>query len=116
MTSAEVDAYLAQVPEPGRSTLAALRASILAVVPEAEQGISYGVPAFVTDGRVVAGFAAYRNHLAYLPHSGEVLSRLGAHLHGYERTKGSLHFAAGDPLPDELVRMLVQTKLAILEA
>lgn len=55
MTSSEVDAHLAQVPEPGRSTLAALRASILAVVPDPEQGISYGVPAFFTDGRVVAG-------------------------------------------------------------
>ena len=58
MTVAEVDAYLAALEEPKRSTLTALRRSIMAVVPNAEQGMSYGMPAFRVDGKVVAGFAA----------------------------------------------------------
>lgn len=114
MTTDEVDAYLAELEEPRRATLEVLRRSILAVVPDAEECISYGMPAFRVEGKVVAGFAAFKNHLAYLPHSGEVLARLGDRLSGYECTKGSLHFPVDEPLPDELVRRLVEAKLAII--
>jgi uncharacterized protein YdhG (YjbR/CyaY superfamily) len=114
MTADEVDAYLAALDEPKRSTLEALRRSILGVVPDAEECISYGMPAFRVDGKVVAGFAAFKNHLAYLPHSGQVLAELGDAVAGYEQTRGSLHFAIDEPLPDELVRRLVEAKLAIL--
>jgi uncharacterized protein YdhG (YjbR/CyaY superfamily) len=114
MTVEEVDAYLAALEEPKRSTLEALRRSIRVVVPGAEECISYGMPAFRVDGKVVAGFAAFKNHLAYLPHSGEVLSVLGDRLDGYQRTSGSLHFPIDEPLPDDLVRSLVKAKLAIL--
>lgn len=115
MTVDEVDAYLARIEEPKRTTLEALRRSILAVVPNAEEGISYGMPAFRVDGKVVAGFAAFKNHLAYLPHSGEVLAVLGDRIREYERTKSSLHFPVDKPLPDDLVRRLVDTKLQILD-
>lgn len=114
MTTDEVDAYLAGVEEPKRSTLEALRRSIRVIVPGAEECISYGMPAFRVSGKAVAGFAAFKNHLAYLPHSGEVLASLGDRLDGYERTSGSLHFAVDEQLPDELVRALVDAKLAIL--
>ena len=114
MAADDVDAYLAGVEEPKRSTLEAVRASIRSVVPEAEEGLSYGMPAFRVGGKVVAGFAAFEHHLAYLPHSGEVLSALGDELTGYEQTKGSLHFAVDEPLPDDLVRRLVEAKLALL--
>ena len=111
MTRQDVDGYLASVEEPKRTTLEALRDSILRVMPEAEQCISYGMPAFKVHGKSVAGFAAFKNHLSYLPHSGTVLSQLGDELAGYQATKGSLHFAVDDPLPDDLVRKLVETKL-----
>jgi len=114
MTVDEVDAYLARLEEPKRATLQALRRSILAVIPEAEQSISYGMPAFRVQGDVAAGFAAFKSHLAYLPHSGEVLSVLADRLTRYECTKGSLHFPSDEPLPDELVRSLVNEKLRIL--
>ena len=114
MSTEEVDAYLAGVDEPKRSALEAVRRSILAVVPEADEGLSYGMPAFRVGGKVVAGFAAFKNHLAYLPHSGDVLADLGDELTGYEQTKGSLHFAVDEPLPDALVRRLVEAKLVRL--
>jgi uncharacterized protein YdhG (YjbR/CyaY superfamily) len=114
MTVDEVDAYLAGLEKPKRTTLDALRRSIRAVVPDAEEGISYGLPAFRVDGKVVAGFAAFKNHLAYLPHSGQVLSGLADRLTGYECTKSSLHFPIDEPLPDDLVRSLVDAKLEIL--
>lgn len=111
MGAEEVDDYLAGVAEPGRSTLGALRRSILAVVPDAEQGVSYGMPSFRVDGKVVAGFAAFRKHLSYLPHSGDVLADLGDRIAGYDATPGSLHFPPDQPLPDDLVRALVEAKL-----
>ncbi len=111
MTVEEVDAYLAALEEPKRSTLAALRRSIRVVVPDAEECISYGMPAFRVGGKVVAGFAAFTNHLSYLPHSGDVLADLGDALAGYERTSGSLHFPVDRPLPDALVRQLVEAKM-----
>lgn len=114
MTAREVDDYLAGLEEPKRSTLETLRRSIRAVVPDAEEGISYGAPAFRVGGKVVAGFAAFKDHLAYLPHSGEVLAGLGDRLTGYQRTKSSLHFGIDAPLPDDLVRRLVEAKLALL--
>jgi len=114
MGADEIDAYLSAVDEPKRSTLGALRRSIRAAVPEAEEGISYGMPAFRVDGKVVAGFAAFKNHLAYLPHSGSVLAALADELTGYECTSGSLHFAIDEPLPDDLVGRLVDAKLAQL--
>ena len=111
MAADGIDGYLAALDEPKRSTLEALRRSILAVVPDAEQCISYGMPAFRVDGKVVAGFAAFKNHLSYLPHSGSVLGDLDDELDGYTRTSGSLHFPVDEPLPDELVRRLVDAKL-----
>lgn len=114
MTTAEVDAYLAGIEEPKRSTLESLRSTLRRMLPDAEECISYGLPAFRLDGKVVAGFAAFKNHLAYLPHSGEVLATLGDRLDGYERTSGSLHFPVDEALSDDLVRELVDAKLAIL--
>ena len=107
----EIDAYLAALDEPQRSTLEALRRSILTVVPDAEQCISYRMPAFKVHGRTVAGFAAFKNHLSYLPHSGDVLGDLGDAVAGYEGTPGSLHFPVDKPLPDALVRKLVEAKM-----
>jgi uncharacterized protein YdhG (YjbR/CyaY superfamily) len=68
------------------------------------------MPAFRVDGGVVAGFAAFTNHLAYLPHSGSVLAQLADELSGFEQTKGSLHFPVDEPLDDALVAKLVDAK------
>ena len=89
----------------------ALRKSILEVVPEAEQCISYGMPAFKVRGKTVAGFAAFKRHLSYLPHSGSVFPALGDDVAGYERSKGSLHFPIDKPLPKGLVKKLVSTRM-----
>lgn len=110
MSVAEVDEYLRGIDEPKRSTLEVLRRTILEVVPDAEQVISYRVPAFRVNGRIVAGFAAFTHHLSYLPFSGSVLPRLDDELVGYTRTKSALHFAIDEPLPASLVRRLIQVR------
>ena len=73
MSAEDVDEYLRGVEEPKRSTLEALRRTILEIVPDGDQVISYKVPAFCIDGRIVAGFAAFKDHLSYLPFSGSAL-------------------------------------------
>ena len=112
MSSAEVDDYLAGVEEPKRSTLERLRRTILGVVPDAEEGISYGVPAFRVDGKVVAGFAAFTRHLSYLPHSGSVFPVLGDELDGYTTSSGALRFPVDSPLPEPLVQRLIEVRMA----
>ena len=112
VSSQEIDAYLANLEEPKRSTLEQLRRDILGVIPAAEECISYGMPAFRLDGKVLAGFAAFKNHLSYLPHSGSVLEELGAEVAGYTGTKGSLHFPVDHPLPGALVKRLIEVRIS----
>ena len=107
MSKGEVDNYLAVLEEPKRSTLQTLRRTILDIVPEAEQCISYGVPAFRLQGKVIAGFAAFKNHLSYLPHSGSVFPELGDVLSRYTTSSGALQFPVDRPLPKALVKKLI---------
>lgn len=112
MSADEVDEYLRSIEEPKRTTLQALRRTILEVVPEAEQVISYRVPAFRLRGKDIAGFAAFKDHLSYLPFSGSVLGRLADELDDYTMTKSSLHFPVDRPLPKALVKKLIAARLA----
>jgi uncharacterized protein YdhG (YjbR/CyaY superfamily) len=74
MSAEDVDDYLSGIAEPKRGTLESLRQTILEIVPDAEQVISYRVPAFRVQGKTIAGFAAFKNHLSYLPFSGSATS------------------------------------------
>jgi uncharacterized protein YdhG (YjbR/CyaY superfamily) len=89
MSKREIDDYLRGLDEPKRSTLEHLRDTIVAIVPNAEQGISYGVPAFRLKGKTIAGFAAFANHLSYLPHSGRVIGHLAKDTEPYTKTKST---------------------------
>ncbi len=111
MSAVEIDDYLQRLDEPKRSTLSRLRRDILAVVPGAEQCISYGVPGFKIDGKTIAGFAAFKHHLSYLPHSGSVFPELAGELAGYQKSSGSLHFPVDQPLPPGLVEKLIAVRL-----
>ena len=112
MSEAEIDEYLDRLEEPKRSTLSRLRRDILAVVPDAEQCISYSVPGFKVAGKTIAGFAAFKSHLSYLPHSGSVFPALAEELAGYEKSSGALRFPIDQPLPPELVEKLIAVRLA----
>ena len=111
MSAAEIDEYLRGLDEPKRSNLERLRRDILAVVPDAEQGLSYALPAFKVAGTTIAGFAAFRNHLSYLPHSGSVFPELAEELAGYARSSGALRFPVDQPLPPELVARLIAVRM-----
>jgi uncharacterized protein YdhG (YjbR/CyaY superfamily) len=112
MSANGVDDYLRGLEEPKRSTLENLRRTIREIIPEAEAVISYRVPAFRVNGKTVAGFAAFKNHLSYLPFSGSVIDQLSDELHRYTTTKSSVHFPIDHPLPKALVKKLIRVRLA----
>jgi uncharacterized protein YdhG (YjbR/CyaY superfamily) len=111
VSAQEIDHYLDALDEPKRTTLARLRQTILDILPEAEQGISYGLPAFKVQGKTIAGFAAFKNHLSYLPHSGSVFPQLTEELQGYSTSSGALRFGIDEPLPAPLVEKLIAVRL-----
>ena len=112
VSTAEIDEYLGALDEPKRATLSELRDTVVAIVPDAEQCISYGMPAFKLRGKTIAGFAAFKSHLSYLPHSGSVIAQLAEETAGYTKTKGSLHFPLDEPLPKGLVKKLLDVRMA----
>jgi uncharacterized protein YdhG (YjbR/CyaY superfamily) len=111
VAATDIDGYLRALDEPKRSTLEQMRRRILDVVPKSEQCLSYSAPAFKVQGKTIAGLAAFKNHLSYLPHSGSVLGQLQDELGRYEQTKSALHFAIDEPLPGHLVRRLILVKM-----
>lgn len=76
MTKTEVETYLISLEEPKQVTLRKLREAVLRQIPDAEEGISYGMPAFKVNGKVIAGFAGFKHHLSYFPHSASVIPEL----------------------------------------
>lgn len=107
-----IDEYLAAVTGERRAALDKLRKTIRSVIPKAEECISYSMPAFRLDGRIVAGFAATAKGCSYFPFSGSTLRTLASYLKGYGGTKGSLHFDPAKPLPATLVRKLIKARIA----
>lgn len=105
-----IDDYLADLDPLKRATLQTVRDRIRAVLPEAEECISYGMPAFRLDGKVLAGFGAFARHLSYFPHSGKVLPLLADKLTDYDCSTGTLRFAIDEPLSSELVAELVRVR------
>jgi len=106
----DIDSYLANLDNPRRATLEQLRADIMSIVPEAEEGMSYSVPAFRLQGKLIAGFSSAAKHLSFLPHSGTVLESVQGNLEGYKWSKGALKFAVDQPLPKALVEVLIAAR------
>jgi len=106
-----VEEYLAGVPEPARSTLKKIRATIRSVVPaEATEAISYGMPAFKYKGMLM-WYAAFADHCSLFPGS-SVIVAFKNELKGYSVSKGTIRFPVDKPLPATLVKKLVKARLA----
>jgi uncharacterized protein YdhG (YjbR/CyaY superfamily) len=106
-----IDEYLAGLTADKRKALEYLRKAIRSIVPKAEECISYRMPAFRLDGRIVAGFAERSSGCSYYPFSGRTLQTLARELDGYSRTKSALHFDVREPLPKTLLRKLLKARI-----
>jgi uncharacterized protein YdhG (YjbR/CyaY superfamily) len=111
----EVLNYLESLPEPQRSTLSKLREDLLALVPGANEGFSYSMPAVILNGKAVAGYFAFKNHLGYFPHSSLVTPHLSQELSSYKVSKGGFQFPHDHQLPLELLEKLVAVRLRVLK-
>ena len=110
--SPDVEAYLAGVPEPARSTLNKVRAAIRsAVPPEATEGISYRIPMFKHQG-VLMGFAAFPDHCSLFVTSPAVMEVFRDELKTFSTSKGTIRFPVDKPLPAALIKRLVKARLA----
>jgi uncharacterized protein YdhG (YjbR/CyaY superfamily) len=107
-----IDEYLAEVSPSSRALLQKLRKNIHAMVPEVEECVSYGMPAFRYRRRVIAGFQATSKGCSYYPFSGTTLRTLAGDIEGYSKTKSALHFGPDKPLPAALVRKLLAARMA----
>jgi len=115
MPKSEIDKFFAKVEEPKRSTLEEMRRRILEVVPDAEQTIKYGMPAFLKDGWCFVCIAPFKNHINWSPYSSNVFVQLENELAGYSVSKGSMQFSIDKPLPKTLVKKLIKVRLAEIE-
>lgn len=109
-TPTSIDEYLAGVSPEKRAALEQLRKTILEVIPKAEECISYQMPAFRHEGRVLVYFAAQANHCAFYP--GGMVNEFNDDLEGYETSKGTIRFQPERPLPASLVRRMVKARVA----
>ena len=105
-----IDRHLKKFSGAQLETLQHLRETILSIVPQAKETISYGMPAFEIDGKVVAGFEGFKKHCSYFPHSGSVLEELEDFPEWCEVSKGTLKFPIGKKLPKTLVRKLISVR------
>jgi len=113
---AAVEAYLAAVPEPARTTLEKLRATIRAAAPKAAtEAISYSIPSFQYKGGLVA-YAAFKNHCSFFPMGARAIEEFAGELEGFRVSKGTIQFALDKPLPAALVRKMVKACAARNEA
>jgi uncharacterized protein YdhG (YjbR/CyaY superfamily) len=106
-----IDDYLRRLSPDKRAALQKLRRAIKAVIPKAEEIISYQMPAFRLDGKVLVWFGAGANHCAFYPGAYPIAAHK-ARLARYPTSKGTIRFQPDQPLPASLVRTLVKARIA----
>jgi 3-methyladenine DNA glycosylase AlkD/uncharacterized protein YdhG (YjbR/CyaY superfamily) len=114
MAAKTIDEYLAALSDEKRAALEELRKTIQAAAPQAEEGISYGAPAFRLDGRPLVAFSASANHCSFFPMNGTTVDALKGELAGYVTRKGTIRFTPAKPLPAALVHKVVKGRIAEL--
>jgi uncharacterized protein YdhG (YjbR/CyaY superfamily) len=110
--SPEVDAYIAALPDEKRVAMAALRETINAAAPDAVETIAYKMPALRRGGRFLVSYDAYKAHYSLFPASDAVVAGLGDELAPYLTGKGTISFPVDQPLPIDLVRRIVEVRVA----
>ena len=101
-----------RAPSPQRDTMLEMRKRILEIVPRAEEVVSYGMPAFKVDGKIVAGLLSNKKHVGYYPFSGSILHLFPDELAKFSTTKSALHVPVDKPLTKTLLSKLIKARLA----
>lgn len=107
-----IDEYLAPLSDDKRGALEKLRKTIRAAAPKAEECISYQLPAFRLNGRMLVAFGATASHCAFYPMSSSTVEAFKDELTDFDTSKGTIRFQPDNPLPAALVRKLVKARIA----
>ena len=109
---ASVDEYIAAQPDVPRAKLELVRAAIRKAVPEAVEGIAYGMPGYKLYGKPMLYFAGFKKHYSLFAASGTFLQELKDELKDYEQRKGTLHFRLTEPVPVRLISRIAKLRAA----
>ena len=107
-TPENVPAYIAQFPRAVQAALKRVRSSIRRAAPDAEEVISYQIPAFKLHGKPVLFFAAWKEHLSIYPSNARLVAAFKDELAKYERSKGTIRFPLSDPVPAKLIERIAR--------
>ena len=110
-TARTIDEYLAEFPPRTQSALREMRALIRSLAPEASETISYGIPTLDLNGKHLVHFAGYEKHVGLYP-TPTGMEAFAEELSGYKTGKGSVQFPLDQPLPADLIRRIVEYRVA----
>jgi uncharacterized protein YdhG (YjbR/CyaY superfamily) len=105
-----MDEYLDDLPPPQRAALERVCAVVTRIAPEAEKGVSYGMPAFIYEGRPLLGFRAAKKHLSVFPFSPAAIEAVKDRLDRFELSKGTIRFTPENPVPEEVLADVVRAR------
>jgi uncharacterized protein YdhG (YjbR/CyaY superfamily) len=111
-----MDDYLSELPPEQRAALEHVRAVVAELAPDAEEGTSYGIPAFIHTGRPLLGFKAARKHLSVFPFSPAAIDAVRDRLDGFDVAKGTIRFTPERPVPDDVLTDLVRARMQEITA
>jgi uncharacterized protein YdhG (YjbR/CyaY superfamily) len=112
----QVADYIAAQPPKARRALKAVRATIRAVAPKAEEAFSYRIPGFRLDGKAFVWYAGFTNHYSMFPIGTELARSLGKAAEGYETAKGTIRFPLSEPVPVPLIKKIVKARIAQMKS
>jgi len=111
-----IDDYLAGLSPADKAALERVRAAVLGAVPEAQEGRSYGMPAFIYAGRPLLGFRAAKKHLSLFPFSPAAIDAVRDRLVDFDVAKGTVRFTAENPVPEDVLILLVREREREIDA
>lgn len=106
-----MDEYLSTINPSQRQALQRIRNTVHELVPEAEEMISYGIPTFKYRGKPLIHFAAFKDHMSVFPTADPMIQVIGDQLAEFRTSKGTLQFTEDNPIPEDLIRKIVETRL-----
>lgn len=106
-----IDEYLSHQPAKVRPVLQKIRQTVKTIAPDAQEVISYGMPAFKYRGRILLYFAGFKKHCSLFPGSKAVIQKFSRELKGYKTSAGTISFTAERPLPSLLLKKIIRIRV-----
>jgi uncharacterized protein YdhG (YjbR/CyaY superfamily) len=110
-TANSIDEYIAEFPPDVRERLEQMRAIIRSAAPDATESISYAIPTFDMNGKHLVHFAGFKSHVSFFP-TGSGRAAFEEELGGYKGGKGTVQLPMDEPLPADLIRRIVEFRVA----